>query len=745
MSIATRRYRLSLVMLVVGFTAINVLAAQPTRVPVMLNWDYNCQTLSPSDITKLVEDAKNLGADGINLRISNKGALNCRSKAGGPYTERLDAFGPDYDPLEILVRECRRVGIASCVWCDLFEAAYDPLILEHPEFSPQGRPGKPHLSGFPCYSHQEVRDHMLAIVDDFAAYKPDYVFFCTKSSHVPRNHLNQPHNRDSGFNPPVVEKYQERYGVDIRTEKFDRKKMGEIRGDFLVDYLVEAKRRLNQAGVKVIVGATVSGLLQPGGPNLRLDWREIVRRHAADVLLMANSRGEYYAFYDEKGQKLYREIVDACHKADMKFYAYIISSGTHSTIPKKVGFAGLQNYLPRQLDYLALMGADGVLIHDLDLFSLDRGIRRSFWSALEGRSMVASLESQALPAVPEPQLPGTQAATPCYVPGGSFETDRPLEWYIQSSWQTDRSSPVANGSFERYTDKHDAPRGWTLQRDEKSVISGLYDWKVMHDDPTSGRTFHGRSSVMLQATGESRDEPEACTAAWQAEFPIVAPLTEQLAGVQVHGEELQGIASVGMQLELLDSDGAVLQNYKKEGPADGTFVWQPITIPCSFNDKVVTVRVSLFMTAELNQPSQGRVWFDRFAIRPQAQKGDLADGVTTIQRTVKSDKSDKASERAHLLVRMEPGHDLVSIPFRVEKPGKYLLQVTLRSTIEQEIQLLWQGNKTFQRQATVDRAGTTLELPIELSATEPAARIVLRPTKESAIELKPLVLKQGGE
>ena len=241
------------------------LADQPTRIPVYLNWDFNCMVLSPDAIRELVQDAKEAGVDGLNLRISNKGALNFRSKAGEYYTERLGAFGPDYDPLRILVDECHKRGIKATVWFDLFEAAYNRLIEKHPEFSPQGRPGKPHLSGFPCYSHAEVRAHMLDIVKEFVDYKPDYVFFCTKSSHVPRNHLNRPHNRDSGFNPPVVEKYKALYGVDPRTESFDREKLGRIRGAFVIEFLKEAKKILNAAGIKTIAGATVSGRLQPAG------------------------------------------------------------------------------------------------------------------------------------------------------------------------------------------------------------------------------------------------------------------------------------------------------------------------------------------------------------------------------------------------------------------------------------------------------------------------------------------------
>ncbi|HLA85793.1 MAG TPA: hypothetical protein VJL29_13465 [Thermoguttaceae bacterium] len=577
------------------------------KTPLYLNWDANCLTLGPSGIAELVTDAREAGVNGINLRISNKGALNFRTRAGTFYHERWDAFGTDYDPLAALIRECHRQGLAAHVWFDLFEAAYDPLITAHPEFSPQGRPGKPRLAGVPCYAHPEVRRHMLDVVDELAAYRPDAVFFCTKSSHVPRNQLGQPHNGDSGFNPPVVRRYRDLYGVDILKQPFDRTKLGRLRGEFLIDFLVEARRRLNQAGIPTIVGATVGGRLQSTGPNLILDWRRILERKAADRLLMANSRGEYHVFYNAAGRKKFAEIRRACDRAGIPFWPYIMSSGTHQPIAARVGFAGLLEYVPRQLDYLTAMGGDAVLIHDLDLYSYDRQVRRALWKAAGRRQTGlarAARPEDVLPPDPVAVLRARKNA----IPGGDFEQNAEGPRFVQPTWS------LGNLSFETHA-SDSRPAGWTPELGGNPKFQAVYDWKVMHGDPFSGRSFYGRASVALGVQPGAAKGTRA--AAWTAEIPVPRGLQgDQRIRVQVHGESLNRIESVGMKIECLDAKNRMIDRLGAKAPREGTFAWQPLEIVWPADARVKKLRVRLGMTAADDPGTEGRVWFDDFTIEP---------------------------------------------------------------------------------------------------------------------------------
>ena len=46
-----------------------------SRIPISINWDYNCLVLSPKDMSEFIRDVKEARLQQINMRISNKGAL----------------------------------------------------------------------------------------------------------------------------------------------------------------------------------------------------------------------------------------------------------------------------------------------------------------------------------------------------------------------------------------------------------------------------------------------------------------------------------------------------------------------------------------------------------------------------------------------------------------------------------------------------------------------------------------------
>lgn len=704
------------------------LADHPARVPVYLNWDFNCLVLSPEGIRDLAADAKEAGVEGLNLRISNKGALNFRSQAGEYYTERLDAFGPDYDPLRILVEECHKQGIKANVWFDLFEAAYNRLIEDHPELSPQGRPGKPHLSGFPCYSHAEVREHMLEIVEEFIAYEPDYVFFCTKSSHIPRNHLSRPHNTDSGFNPPVVEKYKELHGTDPLAGDFDREKLGRIRGGFLIDFLVQARRRLNAAGIETIVGATVSGRLQPAGPNLYLDWREILEREAADAILMANGRGEYYAFYDATGQRKMEEIRLACSQAGVEFWPYIISSGTHGPIAAEVGFAGLLEYLPRQLQYLTAMGGDAILIHDLDLFaSHDRTMRRALWRAAGDRPPVESFapgEPVSIPVVRP-----LRERYPGLVPQGDFEDANAHRWAAVPSVRNQLADRV-NWSFERRVDGDSRPDGWIFQSSGPGVFQ-VCDWKVMHNDPDSGRSWQGRTSVMIGLDGEGAKAGSG--GSWVGLFPLdEVRRTPIRVTVHAHGEGLRGESTAGMIVTVLDADGNVLVEGTTEASSEETFPWMPLDAMIELPPEAATLQVACFLKAQ-GDAAEGRVWFDGLLIKDAA--------IPDVPEIELVSEGDAPSGRQFGRLAGAEGWDFTSVPFRIAKSENSVLRVRLKADSRRQVALSVVGSGEAATTVTVGEDWQAFSLPLGPADGKRDSRVLVRPFGSGILDIDDVTIK----
>ncbi len=564
--------------------------------PIWINWDYNCNALDPEGIRNFVRKAVEANLQGISIRISNKGTLNYPTNIGESYEERLKAFGGGYDPLRIFIDECKTQHIRSAVWLDLYEGAYSSLLRSNPELSPQGLPGKPGYAGTFSYSEPEVRNYMLAIVNELAKYGPDRIFFCTKSSHIPSG-SKLIRNKDAGFNPSAIKRYRKLYGDQIPLSAFDRKKLSLIHGEFLIDFLIDARKLLNAAGIESVVGATVSGRLQIGG-NLLLDWRRLIERKAADAICMANSRSEYDVFYNPEGQKLFRQIVEKCHMANMKFYPYIISSGTYSVIADKYGFPALLDYIPRQLQYLQTLDGEGLIIHDLDLFSFNPNIQKALWETVGNYSSLVKLMSLNLP-MEVPKIDTTK---------GTFSVVGKRS-----------EKALYNGSFEYFEDS-EKPDGWEPEVSEGGSVSAMYDRKVLHESSVSGRNFDGRSSVLLLVTPEAAKESlRNARASWltKINFPDRPELKKQMIRVRVHGEDLKGIAKAGMKIEQYDRNHKLINTLNIPAPASGTFPWKAIEAECVFDCRARYAGIYLYLITDETGDATGRLWFDKLEFDSQ--------------------------------------------------------------------------------------------------------------------------------
>src|SRR5690606_7905072 len=94
---------------------LTLLPDNPGSIPIILTWDYNVFVMGPEEISRFVSLAKEKNIQQINLRINNKGVMNARIENGTVYSERLDAFGKTFDPLQVLVEEGHRQGLKVAV------------------------------------------------------------------------------------------------------------------------------------------------------------------------------------------------------------------------------------------------------------------------------------------------------------------------------------------------------------------------------------------------------------------------------------------------------------------------------------------------------------------------------------------------------------------------------------------------------------------------------------------------------
>lgn len=96
-----------------------------------------------------------------------------------------------------------------------------------------------------------------------------------------------------GFDPPVIEAYRRRYGVDIRTEPFDVQKWKAVQGDAYTDFLREARAYTRQQGVKMQVHVNaLMGNVVPSWEinnvpaNIEWQWQRWIREDLADSVLL---------------------------------------------------------------------------------------------------------------------------------------------------------------------------------------------------------------------------------------------------------------------------------------------------------------------------------------------------------------------------------------------------------------------------------------------------------------------------
>lgn len=571
-----------------------------------INWDYNCLALGAEGIDRLVEDAKSAGFRQVNFRVSNKGALNCRTRVGTSYHERLDAFGPDFDPLATFIEHARRKTLRAGIWLDLFEGCYDEFLRSHPHLFMMGPDGDPGMSGVPAFCCSEVCDYYLSLLEEWLPLEPDSVLLCTKSAHVPKNFTGR-RELDSGYNPPALDRYRRRFGNGT----IEREKLALVHGDSLVEFFGRARRLLNARNVELSLALPANGVPLNGttreGVNIRLDWRHAVVRKCADTIALTNNRHESYLLYSPAGRTLLAEALQLCERNDVVFHAYVFADhGVYAEVEKQAGRAGLLGFIPLHLAYLRDQHLQGVLFHDLDLLHVTPEDRRTIWKAV-GEAAGAGHD-------------GTEAWMTYF--GETFNGQlharflkhaEPSRSVTPPSARADRHPGLNNYSMELSADRV-VPDGWMMNVPSgNDKLFAEYDWKVMHGDARSGRTFSGRSSVLVGGKNGAGLSDKRCVS-WETRFPAPAFDEQVIARVWAHGEGLIGVESAGLSVKVLTPDGEILDAWTATIPDQLTFPWTEIRLRCSLEHPDSLLQVCLFLQFLRVADSEGRLWFDQFEI-----------------------------------------------------------------------------------------------------------------------------------
>jgi hypothetical protein len=156
------------------------------------------------------------------------------------------------------------------------------LTRRHPEWLVVDRSGRRRQWGVVSLAYPEARqafiDRWLALLEPTGF---EGLFVCLRSQSRPAETGDQ-----FGFNEPARADFRARYGVDVRTQPFDRQAWRNLLGEYLTTFLVELRGALGRVGRALAVGAARGDVLGPPLGNMTLDWRTWVRRDLVDQLVI---------------------------------------------------------------------------------------------------------------------------------------------------------------------------------------------------------------------------------------------------------------------------------------------------------------------------------------------------------------------------------------------------------------------------------------------------------------------------
>lgn len=221
------------------------------------------------------------------------------------YAEWCRVLTKEYKLNQVMAEEAHKRGIEVFLWFPLFDYGGPPdnggtkefpyytqskLTLNHPEWMPVDRYGVRRQNGPLELAYPEARkaliDIMLRYVD---RDNLEGIMFFTYSENYGLRF-----DDEFGFNQPIVDEYQRRYGVDIRTQEFDRHLWRYLRGEYVTQFLRELKAAMQARGKKIGVRLNPVEpnfpdrwnvpLYVPTAGHIYLDWERWVREGIVDEL-----------------------------------------------------------------------------------------------------------------------------------------------------------------------------------------------------------------------------------------------------------------------------------------------------------------------------------------------------------------------------------------------------------------------------------------------------------------------------
>jgi len=437
-----------------------------------LNVDFHCRRDDEQGFARFIRQCAEGGVTRLNLRVLMMGYTEHPSKVRLSLAEAdPDHSMGDFDLVESGVKYCRQFGIQPYIHFDMFDTRNDKFAEDHPEFCLVSRDGKETCLGGLCLAYPEVREYYSRYVDELLDYGIEGIMFCTKSRH------GMPLGTKYGFNDPIVEEFKRRYGVDVRTQKYDQEAWLDLQGEHIMSWIKEATRRANARGAQTAI--TLPGKKRNHYANL--DWRKFVAEKAVNELHTSCWRSEEFHLFGPEGLKRLHEYAETSHAHGVKYTPYLFADMSYYGIYRRAGIIAVAEEVRRWVRHVRSAPVDGVLFHDMELFCpfTPRVLRDDVTMALIRAAGGAMKEPPAVYTGWEPSDPGDVRTDGEILFNPTFRTGSdglPRSWLVQAESDAEaqdgvQSSPAGlrlDASIVKYLESMPAP----FLRDSKPRADG---------------------------------------------------------------------------------------------------------------------------------------------------------------------------------------------------------------------------------------------------------------------------------
>ncbi|MGC9319508.1 MAG: LamG-like jellyroll fold domain-containing protein [Armatimonadota bacterium] len=259
---------------------------------------------SPDDVPPLIEELKRYSVTKVFLRCSSIMIMELyerRMEEDHWYIEAINAIEGDMHAT--IIDACHEAGIKVYAYRSIFDEGSPPSVkyggntpfiwqskftIEHPEYLRVNRDGTKRQWGVLCFAYPQAREYMVGTFEYLMErWDFDGIYICTRTHSMPAEFADQ-----FGFNDPIVEEFQRRYGVNIREEEFPRSRWYDLQGEGLTELLREMRAAFPDE--EIVIAIPRSDYIGPPYGNMRLDWRTWAQEGLVDTIRLGVISGGWH-------------------------------------------------------------------------------------------------------------------------------------------------------------------------------------------------------------------------------------------------------------------------------------------------------------------------------------------------------------------------------------------------------------------------------------------------------------------